>query len=648
MKPSMSAPASTAASTSSWRVRPQTFTSGREIEVAELRLRVGRLHERGADEHGVGAGELCFGRLGARVDGALGDHEVVGLVAPPSDKSKLLVAVDRERREVARVDADDAVAETHCAVELLVVVCLDERVETDVARRTADERRRRLVVEVAEDEERGVGARLAHLAQLLLGREEALREQRQRLSLRARRAGRRCVPPKRSSTRTEMALAPPRSYAGTMSSTRASGRMSPIDGERRLNSAIAESRRPDSASWKPHVRENSTSSSSRAAAAPESSASRACSRPSRMSSASLTAAIPPAALRSTAERWPPSAPREHVAQRRGVRRRIAAAQLLRRAALDPEVERIELVLADLARVNFAHEVRAARRELVDPARAVHDVRARHVELDERRGERPRELGRVDAEDERPRAGGVRERAEHVEHGTRGELAPDGRRVAHRRMVRLREEEAEAELVDRPLDLLRGQLELEAERLEHVRRAGLRRRGAVAVLRDRRSRRRRDEGRRGRDVVRVRAVAAGADDIDDVGALRVDAEDVLAHRLGAARDLVRRLALRAQRDEEAGDLRLRRLAAHDLAHRRARLVARQVVAVEQARDDRLDHSRPARKLRASAGPSGVSTDSGWNWTPTAGSSRCRTAITSPSSANAVGSSTSGSRVAASEW
>ena len=70
---------------------------------------------------------------------------------------------------------------------------------------------------------------------------------------------------------------------------------------------------------------------------------------------------------------------------------------------------------------------------------------------------------------------------------------------------------------------------------------------------------------------------------------LDAEDVLAHRLGAAGDLVRRLALRAQRDEEAGDLGLRRLAGHDLAHRLARLVARQVVAVEQALDDRLDHA-----------------------------------------------------------
>ena len=220
---------------------------------------------------------------------------------------------------------------------------------------------------------------------------------------------------------------------------------------------------------------------------------------------------------------------------------------------------------------------------------MHDVRARHIELNERRGERPREIRRVHAEDERARAGRVRQGPEHVEHGTRGELAPNGRRVAHRGMVRLREEEAEAELVDRLLDPLRRQLEPEAERLEHVRRAGLRRRRAVAVLRDRRTRRRRHERGRGRDVVRVRAVAARADDVDDVGALRRDAENVLAHRLGAPGDLVGRLALRAQRDEEAGDLRLRRLAAHDLAHRLARLVAREVVAVEQALDDRLDHA-----------------------------------------------------------
>ena len=61
-----------------------------------------------------------------------------------------------------------------------------------------------------------------------------------------------------------------------------------------------------------------------------------------------------------------------------------------------------------------------------------------------------------------------------------------------------------------------------------------------------------------------AVAARAGGVDEVGALRLHGQHVLAHRLRAAGDLVRGLALRAQRDEEACDLRLRRLAAHDLA------------------------------------------------------------------------------------
>ena len=77
-----------------------------------------------------------------------------------------------------------------------------------------------------------------------------------------------------------------------------------------------------------------------------------------------------------------------------------------------------------------------------------------------------------------------------------------------------------------------------------------------------------------------AVAARADDVDDREALRRDGDDVLAHRLGEARDLVGRLALGAQRDEEAGDLRVRPLAVHDRAHQLAGILAREVVAVEE--------------------------------------------------------------------
>ena len=66
------------------------------------------------------------------------------------------------------------------------------------------------------------------------------------------------------------------------------------------------------------------------------------------------------------------------------------------------------------------------------------------------------------------------------------------------------------------------------------------------------------------------------------------EHVRTHRLGAAGDLVRRLPLRAQRDEEPADLRRRRLSAHDLAHHLAGVVAPEVMPVEQRVDRGLDH------------------------------------------------------------
>ena len=177
------------------------------------------------------------------------------------------------------------------------------------------------------------------------------------------------------------------------------------------------------------------------------------------------------------------------------------------------------------------------------------------------------------------------------------------------MVRRCEQKAEAELVDRLRDAGGLLLEREAERLEYVRRAAGRRHGAVAVLRDRRARGRRDECRRRRDVDRVRAVAAGPGRVHEVAALRPDSEHMRAHRLGATGDLGRRLALRAKGDEEAADLRRRRVSAHDLRHHLAGLVTAEVASVEQPLEGFLDHR--ARKFRAISRPSGVSTDSGWN-------------------------------------
>ena len=89
-----------------------------------------------------------------------------------------------------------------------------------------------------------------------------------------------------------------------------------------------------------------------------------------------------------------------------------------------------------------------------------------------------------------------------------------------------------------------------------------------------------EGRRGRDVEGLGAVATGTAGVDQAVAGGDRRGHVGAHRPGTAGDLVRRLALHPQRHHEPGDLGLAGVAAHDLHHGRVGLLARQVVALDQ--------------------------------------------------------------------
>jgi len=239
--------------------------------------------------------------------------------------------------------------------------------------------------------------------------------------------------------------------------------------------------------------------------------------------------------------------REDRVDRRRVLLGRAAAQLAGVAARDAEVEWVDLTLVHGALDDFANEVRPGGRELVDPAGAVDDEGPAGTELREHLRDRPHQGWSVDADHLRPRAGRVRERAKHVEDRAGRELAPDRSGVPHRRVVGGREQEAEAELVDRVLDPLGRQLEPEAERLEHVGRAGGRGDRAVAMLRDSGAGRSREQRRCGRDVDRALPVAARSGGVDEVVPLRPHGQHVGAHGLGAARDLVRCLALQAQRD-----------------------------------------------------------------------------------------------------
>ena len=86
----------------------------------------------------------------------------------------------------------------------------------------------------------------------------------------------------------------------------------------------------------------------------------------------------------------------------------------------------------------------------------------------------------------------------------------------------------------------------------------------AVLGDGHSRRSDHEGGGGRDVEGIGAVAAGAAGVHG-GNADVDAQGVVSHNLGHAGNLVRRLALDAQRREEGPDLGFGGLAGHDFLH-----------------------------------------------------------------------------------
>ena len=199
------------------------------------------------------------------------------------------------------------------------------------------------------------------------------------------------------------------------------------------------------------------------------------------------------------------------------------------------------------------------------------------------------------------------------------------------------------------------MEIDAERFQHVRRAAGRRYRAPAVLGDCAPGSRRNQRAGGGDVEGVRGIAPGAAGIDQMGAVgdrHLGGE--FAHHLGRGGDLAHGLLLHAQADQDAGDLRLRDLAAHDLAHQRQHLVVKDFALLDQARQCllRSDHGYffPSRKFFSMSCPCSVSIDSGWNCTPCTASVLWRTPMISLSSVHAVISRQSGSvsRSITSEW
>ncbi len=224
-------------------------------------------------------------------------------------------------------------------------------------------------------------------------------------------------------------------------------------------------------------------------------------------------------------------------RRVGVRR--AAGDVLVDRARQPDVLRRQLVGAQLAGVDLDHARRPRRAQLVEPVGARDDERPARAEPRERARDHLEEGGVGDADDLPRRAGGVRQRAEEVEDRAHGELLAHGDDEAGRAVVRGREHEAEADLLDAARDGVGREVDPHAERLEHVGRAGQAGRRAVAVLGHRAARARGDQRGGRRDVERL-AAAARAGGVDQV----VAARGHRARRSGASSRRARRARRRS--------------------------------------------------------------------------------------------------------
>ena len=107
-----------------------------------------------------------------------------------------------------------------------------------------------------------------------------------------------------------------------------------------------------------------------------------------------------------------------------------------------------------------------------------------------------------------------------------------------------------------------------------------------MLDDLDARGRHDEGGGGGNVERVAHVAAGSAGVEDHAAVRVagNGDDFLAHDLRRADELLDGRPLGRQPDEQPADLRLPRLAGHDVQERVAGFGAREVLAPAEFQED----------------------------------------------------------------
>ena len=176
----------------------------------------------------------------------------------------------------------------------------------------------------------------------------------------------------------------------------------------------------------------------------------------------------------------------------------------------------------------------------------------------------------------------------VKHRADAQLLARGDGVTHGRVQFDGEEEADADFVDAAPDLLRFQIEVDAEGSQHIGAAALAGGGAVAMFGDGDAGASGDEGDRCADVEGAGTVATGATGIEHVAGHRGrHLGGGFAHGAGATGDFVGGFAFHAQRHEVGADLGFGGAAGHDLPHDRFGLFSIEMAVAAHRVDCGLD-------------------------------------------------------------
>ena len=190
---------------------------------------------------------------------------------------------------------------------------------------------------------------------------------------------------------------------------------------------------------------------------------------------------------------------------------------------------------------------------------------------------------------------VQERAEKIEDGP---LAAFGAQLARRRnvfesgMIFRREEKGELMLAQRTRGLVRRPIDFHAERFEHVRAAGLRCDGPVAMFGHGDSGRGDDNCHCGRNVECAEPVAAGAADVEDFARARFRVERRVngpgAQIPGKGGDFADGFSFAREGGEEIGFARHRNLFANEVAHGECDLLVGQRMAAGELFNQSFQH------------------------------------------------------------